>query len=128
MIFLTDKYYSANLFHYGSVKYRLVLISVLGAKPLALADAFDAIIFLQHALKSILKTLFKITLPTVVAKLFNIMIRNAENGLMNDNKTAREAYNDEVFHDIIWIRKYFNLAPATKKAINSELLKTNNTR
>lgn len=51
--------------------------------------------------------------------LFSVIIRNAsstEKRLIIDVKAAREAYNDGIIDDIIWIRRKYNPGGAMAKA------------
>lgn len=51
--------------------------------------------------------------------LFNFIISNVpttEKRLMIDVKAAREAYNEGIIDDVIWILRKYNLADAMKKA------------
>ena len=93
-------------------------MSVLGAETFALADACDAAIVLQHELKGILKRTLKIRILTDSDTLFKVVIRNAattEKRLMIDVKAAREAYNQGIIEDVMWIRRDYNLADAMTK-------------
>lgn len=128
MIFITEEYNNTNPIDYASVKSRRLVRSVLGLEMFALPDACDPNILLQQDLKSIVNKTLKITVLTDRATLFHVMTRNApttEKRLRVDIKSTREAYNEEIIDDNIWILQKFNLADAmTKPAINSELLKT----
>lgn len=61
---------------------------------------------------------------------FNVIIRNVpttEKRLMINIKAAREAYNEGIVENIIWIRRNYNLSDAladamTKSGISTEFL------
>ena len=132
IIFICDEEGNTAPIDFSSTKSRRVVRSVLGAETFALANSCDTAIVLQHDLKQILKRTLKIKILTDTETLFNVMIKNAnttEKRLMIDIKAAREAYNEGIIEDIVWIRRQFNLAHAmTKAQINQDLVKALNTR
>lgn len=101
-------------------------MSVLGADIFALSNAFDTVIIIQHDIKHILGRTLKSTSLIDSATLLNVMMRNApsmEKRLMVDIKNGREAYNEEIINDIIWVRRKYNRADdMTKTQINNELV------
>lgn len=73
-----------------------------------------------------LKKTLKIQILTDSETLFYVIVRNAsttERRLMIDVQAAREAYNDGIIDDIIWIERKYNLADAmTEKEVMPEFV------
>lgn len=76
MILLIGKYNNTNVIEYSIIKSRRVVRLVPGAEKIALADACNDELLIQHDLKHILKKTIIITVLTDCATLFNVMIRN----------------------------------------------------
>lgn len=80
----------------------------------------------QHKTKQLFNKRLKITVLPDSSTLFNFLIRNnniTEKRLLMDTTAAREAYNERIVDDIIWIRRKFNTADSMMKpAIPSDLV------
>lgn len=119
MIYITDKNNTAPLIYYSSIKSRRIVRSVLGAEKFGMADACDSSIILKHEIKKIKGESIKINIITDSETLFDDIILNTstiERRLMIDIKAAREAYNEVIINDLIWIRMDYNLADTMKKS------------
>lgn len=118
-IFISDKSNNANLIDFASVNPRRVVRSALGADKFGLADACDASILIRQDLRLILKQTLKILILTDSERLFSVIIcsgQTTEKRLMIDIKAAREAYNEVIGDNIIWIRRNYNLVDAMTKS------------
>lgn len=127
VIFLADKNTNSALTDFSIVKSRTLIRSVLGVQTFSLADSCEAAIPIRHELKNITIRTFKIKILTYKYEiLFNVIIHNAsttESILMIDVKASREAYNDGIVEDSIWIRRSYNLTNVmTKTSILAQLL------
>lgn len=83
-----------------------------------MADTFYASIILQNDLINFLKNKGKMKILNDSEKLVNVAIMNAstrDRRLMVDIKAARDAYNEGIVNDIIWIRLEYNLSDAMTK-------------
>lgn len=99
---------------------------VLGEEPFGFADAIDVAIVIKHYLKQFRNKRIKMKILKYSETLFDVIIRNVsstERKLMIDVKARRDACNEEIVHEIIWIRKTYNMADAmTKKSILQQLV------
>lgn len=89
----------------------------MGAETFGSADACDYDIVIQHDLKETLGKNLKIELLKDSDTLFNLIIWNestTEKRLMIDVKAEREAYNDGIINDILWIRTQHRVDAMTK--------------
>lgn len=107
------------MIYYSCIKSRRLVISVLGAETLGLADACDESISLKRYVKKITGQSINIKLLTDNETVFNFIIRSAsttKRRLMINIKAARQAYNEVTINDLIWIKRYYNLEDDMKKS------------
>lgn len=96
MIFLTD-YTNCNLIQYKSYKSSRIVRSPLAAETLALADAADVAILIQHDLIAVHGFRIPITLLTDAKSLFDVLSKGTsttEKRLMIDIESTRQSYDE----------------------------------
>lgn len=119
LIFIADKDIKVNLIDYTSYKSRRVVRSVLGTESVGLTDACLSAIVIHHGLRPMVRKTLKLQVLTDSEMLFNVIITDASTTakrLMIDVKAGREAYNEGIIDDVIWVRRKYNLADAMTKA------------
>lgn len=118
IIVLADKSNKCSIISYCSYKSRCVVRLSSAGETLALADAFDTAIVLQHDIELILKRTVPILLLTDSQSLFAVLTtysHTAERRLMLDLETLREAYTSKVIAKIGLIASERNAADAMTK-------------
>lgn len=107
MMFITDNSV-CNLISYKRYKSKIIVRSPLAAKTLALEDAADAAILLQHDLKTIHGRNLPITLRTDAKSLFDVIDKKSstcDKRLMIDIESTNQSYDEEVINVLGWIRR-----------------------
>lgn len=96
IIIMDDNNDNGDITDFSGAKSRRVVRSVLGAESFLMADAFDAKIFIEHEFIKIL--------------------------IIIDINATKDACNEVIVNDTIWIRREYNLVDAmTKQTILPQL-------
>lgn len=114
-IILSDASMGCNVLSYPSFKSRRVTRSVLGAKVMAFADAFDCAFVLKRNLQHLVGRHIPLAMLTDSRSLFDVITKHSstsEKRLMIDIAAAREGYPKLEISDIGLVQREHNEADA----------------
>lgn len=125
MVLLTD-YINWHISQYKSYKSRRIVRSPLAAETLALADAADAAILIQHDLADIHGFRIPLTMLTDAKYLFDVLSKRTsttEKRLMIYIESTRQSYDEYVLNNLGCIRREYNISDSLTKIYVNEIMK-----
>lgn len=118
IVFLCDKFGTAQPITWSSHKSKRVTRSVLGSETMALADGFDAAYAIRHDVERMTGKRVPLSVFTDSLSLFDVITKatlTAERRLMIDIAGVKQAYKTREIHTIGFIRTQYNPADALTK-------------
>lgn len=124
---LMDSFGSANIIHYGSLKCKRIVRSVLAAELLAMMHGFDISSTIRLAVNCIMDRKVSLELYTDSRSLYDCLVSintTSEKRLLIDLSLLRECYERREISQVLWIPTHQNPADGFTKAKPNTALDT----